>query len=179
LTLDFALWRKEGQSLPLDSPRRKALEENVLFSAGLLGHYVEDAAQPLHSSVHHDGWNVAAAGGNPQGYRTERGLHRKFETQLVNANVDEDEVRERVAPAHQLHGDPLQWGLGLIAESNTQVEKLYKLEKNGELEPEHPSQTALDFMHDRMAVGASNLRDLWLTAWRESEKLSKQIGRPE
>ena len=98
---------------------------------------------------------------------------------LVNANVDESKVRERVAPPHPLHGDPLQWGLGIVAESNTQVEKLYTMEKNGELEPDHPSQRALDFMHDRMAVGASNLRDLWLSAWQESEKLSRQIGRPE
>lgn len=179
LTLDFAIWRNEGEKLGADDPRRKALEENVLTSAGLLGHYVEDAAMPLHSSVHHDGWNEAAVGGNPKGFRTRRGLHREFETDLVNAKAQEEEVRERVAPARQFKGDPLQWGLGIVAESNVQVDKLYTLEKNGELKASNPSAEAVDFMHDRMAVGAQNLRDFWYTAWVESEGLAKDIFRPD
>lgn len=178
LTLDFALWRREGQSLSQDDPRRKALEENVLFSAGLLGHYVEDAAQPLHTTVHHDGWNVSAAGGNPHGYRTSKGLHVEFERQLVSAAVSEDEIKERVGPLRQFKGDPLQWGLGIVAESNSQVEKLYTLEKKGELKPHSPSEAAVDFMHDRMAVGAQNLRDLWHSAWHDSEALVKEIITP-
>ena len=178
LTLDFAIWRREGELLPEGDPRRKALEENVLFSAGLLGHYVEDASQPLHATVHHDGWNVTAAGGNPQGFRTAKGLHVEFERQLVSAAVSEDEVKERVGPLQQYKGDPLQWGLGIVAESNSQVEKLYTLEKNGELSPHAPSEAALDFMHDRMALGAQNLRDLWYSAWRDSETLVKEIITP-
>ena len=179
LTLDFAVWRKEGQSLPESDPKRQALEQNVLVSAGLLGHYVEDAAQPLHASVHHDGWNTAAVGGNPQGFRTRRGLHREFETELVNARVQEEEVQKRVGPAHKLLGDPLKWGMGIVAESNAHVEELYTLEKNGELKASDPSDRAVSFVHDRMAVGAQNLRDIWYTAWLESEKLSKSIGHPE
>lgn len=179
LTLDFAVWRKEGQNLAANDPKRQALEQNVLVSAGLLGHYVEDAAQPLHASVHHDGWNTAAVGGNPHGYRTRRGFHREFETELVNAQVREEEVQKRVAPVHKLEGDPLKWGMGIVAESNAHVEELYILEKNGELKASSPSDRAVDFMHDRMAVGAQNLRDIWYTAWVESEKLARSIGHPE
>lgn len=179
LTLDFALWRKEGSTLPEGTPRREALEQNALYTAGLLGHYIEDASQPLHSTVHHDAWNTVAAGGNPKGFRTQRGLHREFETQLVNAKVDEEQVRERVAPLRRVEGDPLEWGLGIVAESNSQVERLYTLEKNGELKASQPSAAAVDFMHDRMAVGAQNLRDLWHSAWLDSEKLAKEIGPPQ
>lgn len=178
LTLDFAIWRNEGQSLPTDAPRRKALEENVMMSAGLLGHYVEDAAQPLHSSVHHDGWNRWAEP-NPNGYRTRRGLHREFEVDFLEAAVKEDEIHERVQPARHWDGDPLDWGLGLIAESNGQVETLYQLEKAGELNPRKPSQRGADFLHDRMAVGAQNLRDLWYTAWQDSERLARRIRPPK
>lgn len=178
LTLDFALWRKEGEGLSPEDPRRQALEENVLTSAGLLGHYVEDAAQPMHSSVHHDGWNTLAAGGNPKGFRTRRGLHKEFEIDLVNAHVVEDEIHRRLESARKFAGDPLDWGMGIVAESNTQIDKLYTLEKNGELKVENPSPEALDFMHDRMAVGAQNLRDLWYTAWLESESLSKELFPP-
>jgi hypothetical protein len=178
LILDFAIWRNEGQKLLPDDPRRQALEENVLTSAGLLGHYVEDAAQPMHASVHHDGWNTLAAGGNPKGFRTRRGLHKEFETDLVNAHVREEEIHKRLQPARKLQGDPLDFSLGIVAESNTQVEKLYTLEKNGELKVDAPSPEALGFMHDRMAVGAQNLRDMWYSAWLESESLSKEIFRP-
>lgn len=178
LTLDFAIWRNEGQNLDPSDPRRQALEENVLTSAGLLGHYVEDAAQPMHATVHHDGWNTVAAGGNPQGFRTQRGLHQEYEIDLVNAHVQEEEIQRRVGEPKKFDGDPLQWGLGLVAESNTQVEKLYTLEKNGELKVDNPSQRALEFMHDRMAVGAQNLRDLWYTAWLESENLAKGLYKP-
>lgn len=176
LTLDFAIWRNEGQNLPPDAPRRKALEENVMQSAGLLGHYVGDAAQPLHSSIHHDGWNKQVP--NPEGFRTRRGFHRQFETALANAAAKEEEVKERVAPARHWEGDPLDWGLGLIAESNSHVERLYRLEKYGHIEPDHPTQVGVDFMHDRMAVGAQNLRDLWYTAWKDSKKLAGRISTP-
>lgn len=177
LTLDFAVWRNEGSQLPPDDPNRKALEENVLLSAGLLGHYVGDAAQPLHSTVHHNGWNPKVP--NPNGYRTRRGLHREFETQLVAQVADENELKERLHPPRQWKGDPLEWGLGLIAESNSQVEKLYQLEKNGDIYPRWPSEEGVDFLHDRMAMGAQNLRDLWFTAWKESRTLAKRISRPK
>jgi hypothetical protein len=176
LTLDFAIWRNEGQGLPPENPRRQALEENALLSAGLLGHYVGDAAQPLHSTVHHDGWNEKAP--NPNGFRTRRGLHREFETQLVAATAKEEEIHQRVAPARQWEGDPLDWGLGLVAESNGQVERLYQLEKNGDIDPRHPSEEGANFLHDRMAVGAQNLRDLWFTAWKESKRLAGRIDTP-
>lgn len=178
LTLDFAIWRKEGRKLPEGHPRRKALEENTLMTAGLLGHYVGDASQPLHSTVHHDGWNVTLEP-NPNGYRTKKGLHREFETFLANAAADEEEVQERIEPAREWSGDPLDWGLGIIAESNGQVERLYELEKEGELRPWWPGKEGKDFMHDRMATGAQNLRDLWCTAWRASKELAKRIRKPD
>jgi hypothetical protein len=178
LALDFAIWRNEGQELQPDDTRRKALEENVLMSAGLLGHYVGDAAQPLHASVHHDGWNSAAQP-NPNGYRTQRGLHREFETAMLGKVADEAEIHERVSPARHLSGDPLDWGLGLIAESNSQVEKLYQLEKSGDIDADHPSPKGVDFLHDRMAVGAENLRDLWYTAWLDSKRLARRIQPPK
>lgn len=177
LTLDFAIWRKEGQDLAPDDPKRKALEENVLVSAGLLGHYVGDASQPLHSTVHHDGWNRFVP--NPNGYRTRRGLHREFEAGLVNAVADENQVKSRVAAPHHLDGDPLNWGLGFIAESNSHVEELYQLEKQGALDPRHPSDAGVNFLHDRMAVGAQNLRDLWYTAWEDSKSLARRLDTPQ
>ena len=45
---------------------------------GWLGHYVADAAMPLHDSIHHDGW----AGDNPKGYTRDPNIHGRFESSM-------------------------------------------------------------------------------------------------
>jgi hypothetical protein len=45
--------------------------ENVVYYMGVMGHYVADAAQPLHTTRHFNGW----IGNNPKGYSTSRGFH--------------------------------------------------------------------------------------------------------
>jgi hypothetical protein len=42
------------------------VEQNIVFYAGWLGHYVADAANPLHTTIHYNGW----IGNNSQGYST-------------------------------------------------------------------------------------------------------------
>src|SRR5690606_616675 len=44
---------------------------NIVYLMGVMGHYVGDCAQPLHTTVHHNGW----AGENPRGYTTWSGIH--------------------------------------------------------------------------------------------------------
>src|SRR6185436_4072593 len=39
-------------------------QENVLYLMGVMGHFVGDGAQPLHTTRHHNGW----VGENPKGY---------------------------------------------------------------------------------------------------------------
>ena len=38
-----------------------------------------DAAQPLHNSIHHDGWS----GDDPKGYTRDPNIHGRFESQYV------------------------------------------------------------------------------------------------
>jgi hypothetical protein len=54
-------------------------ERNAVFYAGWLGHYVADAANPMHTTIHYDGWQ----GPNPNGYRTTKGIHWEFEGLFV------------------------------------------------------------------------------------------------
>ena len=44
---------------------------NLVYVMGVMGHYVGDCAQPLHTTVHHNGW----VGANPNGYTTWQGFH--------------------------------------------------------------------------------------------------------
>jgi hypothetical protein len=44
---------------------------NILYVMGVMGHYVGDGAQPLHTTKHHNGW----VGANPNNYTKWPGLH--------------------------------------------------------------------------------------------------------
>ncbi len=44
---------------------------SIVEMMGVMGHFVGDGAQPLHTTIHHNGW----AGDTPEGYTTWRGFH--------------------------------------------------------------------------------------------------------
>src|ERR1035438_9489143 len=50
------------------------LANDIAFYMGWVGHYVADAPQPLHNSIHHDGW----AGADPKGYTRDPNIPRPF-----------------------------------------------------------------------------------------------------
>src|SRR5262249_41715259 len=67
----------------------KPIEQAAIFYAGWLGHYVADGSQPLHTTVNYDGWVNPE---NPSGYTTEHGIHAKFESTFVSANIKDADV---------------------------------------------------------------------------------------
>ena len=52
------------------------LSRDIAFYVGWLGHYTADGAQPLHDTIHHDGWQ----GPNPHGYTTDPAIHGRFKS---------------------------------------------------------------------------------------------------
>ena len=42
-------------------------QADIIYVMGVMGHYVGDGSQPLHTTVHFNGW----VGDNPKGYTTE------------------------------------------------------------------------------------------------------------
>ncbi len=82
LRVAFREWRGAGE------PERGWIEQRIINDAGILGHYVADASNPLHTTVHHNGWT----GDNPNGYDTERGIHERFESEFVQGQVSADEL---------------------------------------------------------------------------------------
>ncbi len=174
LTAEFAFWRNESAVAGPDTTAAHGFADNALYDAGLMGHYVGDASQPMHASIHRNGWDASTP--NPNGYRTAPGFHREFETLLVNGSVDEQRVSDQVGPTVHLNGDPLNWGLDFVKESNGEVEHLYQLEKAGALKPDQPAPAGVQFAESRLARGAENLRNLWFSAWVDSEPLAKAIA---
>lgn len=134
------------------------VERNAITWAGWLGHYVADAAQPLHTSIHYDGWRGAEA----RGFRRERGIHHHFETAFVDRNLGQLEVRDLLRPPRDL-GDPFSAYLDFLRRSHTRLEPLYEMEARGGLADD--SEQAVQFVRTQLAEGAQMLSDLWFTAW--------------
>lgn len=59
LRSSFRAWRAAT-----DPKVRGWIEDRIINDAGILGHYVTDAANPLHTTIHHHGW----VGPNPKAY---------------------------------------------------------------------------------------------------------------
>lgn len=139
-----------------------AVEEAIIFYAGWLGHYVADGSQPLHTTIHYNGW----VGPNPNGYTTEHKIHAQFETAYVAANITAKDFAGRVRAPEKLD-DPFARYVAYLRESNQLVEKVYAMEKAGGFMGKG-SPEAFDFTTHRLAAGSQMLLNLWYTAWVES-----------
>jgi hypothetical protein len=141
----------------------KPVEAAILFYAGWLGHYVGDGSQPLHVTVNYDGW---VGKDNPNGYTTEHGIHSKFETAFVDAAVNPSDVQPLMGPVKTI-GDEWDDYLAYLRHSNTLVEKVYQLDKAHAFDETGTLETK-QFTAERLAAGASMLRDLIYAAWVKS-----------
>jgi len=141
----------------------KPVEAAILFYAGWLGHYVADGSQPLHVTINYNGW---AEKDNPNGYTTDHTIHWRFEGPFVDNAINTSDVRPLLAPLHPIHDE---WDdyLAYLRHTGSFVEQVYQLDKqhgfDGTGTPESKHFTA-----ERLAAGASMLRDLYVAAWIES-----------
>ncbi len=142
------------------------LATDVAFYMGWLGHYIADAAQPLHNSQHHDGW----AGDNPKGYTRDPEIHGRFETNYVDLiEVTEPDVLPYVAKDARVLGDPWAAILDHMIQARDSAEEVYRLDLRGAFKDAKDSG-ARKLVYTRLGSGAAFLRDLAYTAWVESAK---------
>jgi hypothetical protein len=141
------------------------VEQAAIFYAGWLGHYVGDASQPLHTTIQYNGWT----GPNPNGYTTDHQIHWQFEGPFVGANLHVTDVQPKMTPPHAIDGDMFDSYVSYLRHTATYVEKVYQLEKAGGFTGAG-SPESRDFTAERLAAGASMLRDMVYTAWVESAK---------
>lgn len=141
-------------------------EANAIHYAGWLGHYVADAANPMHTSVQYNGWT----GANPNGYSTEHTIHWHFESEYVKANLKQQEIAPLLHKPEAIEGGwEGEWSsyMSYLKRSNALVEPLYKMDKaNGFRNAGSPE--AHKFVVGRLADGAQKLSDLWYSAWLQS-----------
>jgi hypothetical protein len=149
------------------------VQHAIVFYAGWLGHYVADGSQPLHTTIHYNGW----VGPNPNGYTTEHGIHAQFESAYVAQNITARDFAQLVQAPQRL-SQPFAQYVDYLKQSNKLVEKVYELDKAhgfvGKGTPE-----AFDFTTHRLAAGSQMLLDLWYTAWLESASFSDTAPSPQ
>lgn len=138
------------------------IEHKIVFYAGWLGHYVGDGSQPLHTTIHYNGW----VGPNPKGYVTHGGIHAEFETAYVSRNIAAIDFTNLVhEPEHM--AEPFGSYMQYLRNSNKLVERVYELDKAGGFR-DAGSREAFDFTVQRLAAGSQMLVNLWYTAWLDS-----------
>ena len=161
LTVEWRLWRAAAPG----SPDRLFIERDIVRDSGVLGHFVADASNPLHDTTSYNGWILP----NPNGYANDCQIHARFESDFVShAIVTNDIVAKMSAP--QLRTDYFETAITFIRQSNALVEQVYQVDKNGgfDLFRKPQSTEGKAFAAERLAAGASLLRDLWWSTWKNS-----------
>lgn len=169
LTVQFRLWRRSAAG----SADRAIIERAIINTAGVLGHYVADAANPHHTTYNYNGW----VDPNPNGYAINCDTHSRFERDFVSHAVSVQDVVKKVAPQPVMRTDFFATALGHIKTSNGLVETLYRIDRDGGLSQFGPvNEEGFEFATSRLAAGATMLRDIWWSAWKESAKPPKRRG---
>jgi hypothetical protein len=156
---------REYRNLAAAKQDTRGVEAAAIFYAGWLGHYVGDASQPLHTTIQYNGW----VGPNPNGYTTEHKIHWQFEGPFVDANLHEPEVRAKMTEPKVMEGDIFDAYVAYLRNTKTYVERVYQLDKAGGFVGAGTPESR-EFTAERLAAGASMLRDMIYTAWLESAK---------
>ncbi len=171
LTKDFGYWRAvKAAGAREKNPQRRAWlkrdaerrEAQILQTIGFLSHFVGDGSQPLHVTVHYNGWGEFP---NPHGYTTAR-VHGPFEGEFVFENVKPAAVRAQMTPLKPFDGPIEKRTVDYLTSTSAKVIPFYELEKAGGLGPHDPRGAA--FATAQLALGASELRDMIVSAWRGS-----------
>jgi hypothetical protein len=147
-------------------------QADCIYVMGVLGHYVGDGAQPLHTTVHFNGW----VGDNPKGYTTAPTFHAWIDGGYFRATgginvaalIGKIQPAARVANADQ-PDSMFKAVVNYLVEQNKFVEPLYEMEKNGQLTGEAgKGMDGRPFLDGQLVKAGQMLGDLWLTAWLDA-----------
>jgi len=111
-------------------------QADIVTVMGIMGHFVGDGSQPLHSTVHHHGW----VGPNPEGYTRWYGIHALIDGGFIAAaGISVKENLPQVTPAEPLPTAPRSDGrepvfaavMDYLLAQQREVIPLYELHKAG------------------------------------------------
>ena len=148
----------------------RAVEAEVVFEAGWLGHYVGDGSMPLHTSKYPNGWT----GANPNHYNEGHNIHGLFESEFVHANVTAADVAPLVTAKPVVIADVFTQYVAYLRQTHAHVEEVYQLDKAGAFTGAG-TPAGKTLVDQQLAAAAVELRDLIYTAWvRSGEPLPER-----
>jgi hypothetical protein len=147
-------------------------QADAIYDMGLLGHFVGDGSQPLHTTKHYNGW----VGENPKGYTVKTTFHGWIDAGYFTktGGVKMDALAGKIQPATRIAnaGEPdgiFRDAVTYIVEQNKYVEPLYEMEKNGQLTGEgDKGMEGRPFLDGQLVKAGQMLGNIWLTAWLEA-----------
>jgi hypothetical protein len=140
---------------------RQLREMIIVRDLGVWSHYVGDASQPLHVSIHFNGWGENSP--NPNGFTNSKRIHAHFEGEFVRENLDRATVKAAMVPYKECTCKIEERVRTLVFETHSQMAPLYELEKRGGVAK--GNQEGIAFATARLAAGSAALRDLIVDAW--------------
>lgn len=180
---DFGIWRvlQVGlQQARADADRAwfvRAIairERLTIRDIGTWSHYVADGSQPLHVSIHFNGWGQYP---NPNGY-TGYAIHGPLEGAFVRRYIDFAAVEAAMSPSHDCGCSIEQRAPAYLIETLQHVIEVYEAGGVGDRPDLYrtamPAEVAL--VTARLAAGTSELRDEIAMAWRQSADIG--VGYP-
>ncbi|MBI3849780.1 MAG: hypothetical protein HY298_05750 [Verrucomicrobia bacterium] len=149
-------------------------QQNIIYLMGVMGHFVGDGSQPLHTTKNYNGWVEA----NPHGFTTSKSFHAWIDGGFIQkAGLDMRRMNAQLRPARMLwpgdpkakHDDVFPLVMTYLLAQYKLVEPLYQLEKEGKLSGEgEAGQGGREFISRQIVVGGQMLGDLWYSAWEQA-----------
>jgi len=158
LTMTFAEARKY--------PDNVYIQNKALVIAGILSHYAGDATMPLHATLDYDGR------AQPDGSSPKTGIHAKVDSLIEKLNL----TPQQLADQQTIEPLPALWPAieAQLRETHSHVGQTYALEAQlpEEKDQTKPSLAVANFALERGRAASRFTAQLFLTAWRDSEKIS-------
>lgn len=147
-------------------------QQNIIYVMGVMGHFVGDATQPLHTTKHFNGW----VGENPNGYTTDRTIHQWIDGGFYEqVGLDVNILSGLMKPATVLKvsggkaDDIFPAIRDFLRENHRLVEPLYRLDKEGKLTAKDElGRTGKALLDGQLVSAAQMLANLWLTARQQA-----------
>ena len=177
---DFAWVRalRVGLRTASKAPDREFFQEQLqlrrmllLRDIGVWGHYVADASQPMHVSVHFNGWGTYP---NPKNYTTAP-IHAPFEGSFVKSFISKPAIRAALTPYRDCKCEIEQRVHDYLMTTLGTIDRTYSL-ANATSNYTKPTSAAVDFVTRRLAAGAAQMRDMIIDAWKSSA--NSNVGFP-
>jgi hypothetical protein len=156
-------WTIEGVSAQLESAWRRGDCDSVLRLSGYLAHYVGDASQPLHSTVHFDG------------FKRDRGIHARIEAAVDHSLRELEPMAAREVHLEEIN-DTWTPSIAEIREAHGLVDEVIRDDRGARDAGDYRGREYQDALMNedaamfarQIARAASVLASMWLYEWHRA-----------